>query len=59
MMGKWRGSQLPGFLPLLGVLLAAVAAEAQDEMSVLNVGNNSITVHSPTASSNGGSQNAS
>ena len=58
MTGKCRGSRLAMFLTLLGGLLAAVAAEAQDELSVLNAGNNSITVHSPTASSNGGSPNA-
>ena len=57
-MGKWQGSQLAVRLTFLGVPLAAVAAEAQDELSVLNAGNNSITMHSPTASSNGGSPNA-
>ena len=57
-MGKWQGSQLDVRLTFLGVLLAAVAAEAQDELSVLNAGNNSIAMHSPTASSNGGSPNA-
>ena len=57
-MGKWPGSQLAVLLTLLGVLLAAVAAEAQDELFVLNADNNAVTGYSRTASSNGGGQNA-
>jgi len=49
-MGKWRGSHVAVLFTLLGGLLAAVAAEAQDELFVTNFNNNSVTVYSRTAS---------
>jgi DNA-binding beta-propeller fold protein YncE len=49
-MGKWRGAHVAGLLTLLGGLLAAVAAEAQDELFVANYGASSVTVYSRTAS---------
>ena len=51
-MGKRRGLQLAVLVTLLGGLLVAVAAEAQDELFVADLGNNSITVYSRTASGN-------
>ena len=45
---RWSG--LAVLLTLLGGLLVAGAAEAQEELFVANVGNNSVTVYSRTAS---------
>ena len=51
-MRRGPGSHLAVLLTLLGGLLAAVAAEAQDELFVVNDLTDSATVHSRTASGN-------
>ena len=51
-LGKRWGSRLAVLLTLLGGLLAAGAAEAQDELFVANQGNHSVTVYSRTAGGN-------